>query len=227
MIRVGLADDQMIVRVGLAMVLDSQDDIEVVWQAGDGNDAISHALATPVDVIFMDVQMPHCDGIRATEMLVEAGTTARIVILTTFDNDDYVMGAIAAGASGFLLKDSDPEGLLRAARAVGESEAIVSPKATARLIRRMRSVEDAAVTGAPALPAAELADPLTPRESEILQLVARGQSNTEIAEQCVLSLPTVKTHIGHILAKTGSRDRVHADLFAFRHGLVAPEDLLG
>lgn len=241
MIRVGLADDQQIVRAGFAMVLDSQDDVQVVWEAADGAAAVACCAADPVDVVFMDIQMPRLNGIEATARLAVDQPQVRVVMLTTFDEDDYVMGAIAAGASGFLLKDCDPEELLRAARVVGEQEAVISPKATARLIRRMRqtqqrqetqqthSAQDAtpgAVPG-PALPAPDLVEPLTPREEEILQLVARGFSNAEIAAQLVLSLPTVKTHVGHILAKTGSRDRVHAVLFAFRHGLVAPGDLLG
>lgn len=232
MIRVGLADDQQIVRAGFAMVLDSQDDVQVVWEAADGAEAVACCAADPVDVVFMDIQMPHLNGIEATARLAAEQPQVRVVMLTTFDDDDYVMGAIAAGASGFLLKDCDPEELLRAGRIVGEQEAVVSPKATARLIRRMRETRggEAATPGAvpgPELPAPDLVEPLTPREEEILQLVARGASNAEIAEQLVLSLPTVKTHVGHILAKTGSRDRVHAVLFAFRHGLVAPGDLLG
>lgn len=232
MIRVGLADDQQIVRAGFAMVLDSQDDVQVAWEAADGAAAVACCAADPVDVVFMDIQMPRLNGIEATARLAVDQPQVRVVMLTTFDEDDYVMGAIAAGASGFLLKDCDPEELLRAARVVGEQEAVISPKATARLFRRMRQTHGAqaatpdAVPG-PALPAPDLVEPLTPREEEILQLVARGLSNAEIAAQLVLSLPTVKTHVGHILAKTGSRDRVHAVLFAFRHGLVAPGDLLG
>lgn len=232
MIRVGLADDQQIVRAGFAMVLESQDDVQVVWEAADGAAAVACCAADPVDVVFMDIQMPRLNGIEATARLAVDQPQVRVVMLTTFDEDDYVMGAIAAGASGFLLKDCDPEELLRAARVVGEQEAVISPKATARLIRRMRQTHggQTATPGGlpkPALPAPDLVEPLTPREEEILQLVARGLSNAEIAAQLVLSLPTVKTHVGHILAKTGSRDRVHAVLFAFRHGLVAPGDLLG
>ncbi|MCI1256394.1 MAG: response regulator transcription factor [Corynebacterium provencense] len=237
---VGLADDQQLVRAGFAMVLDSQDDITVAWQAVDGRDAVRAAREHPVDILLMDVQMPDMDGITATRLIIDgrvagpSGAPTRVVMLTTFDNDEYVMDSVTAGASGFLLKDADPEDLIAAVRTVGESSAVISPKATARLLRRVR--EDSA--GVPASPSRQvvrvpdeddslgLVDPLTPREREILVLMARGASNTEVAAQLFVSLPTVKTHVGRILAKTGSRDRVHAVLFAFRHGLVDPVNLL-
>lgn len=227
------------------MVLDSQDDITVVWQAEDGAGAVRQALADPVDIILMDVQMPGLDGISATRQIVDAGITGpsgeptRVVVLTTFDNDEYVMDSIAAGASGFLLKDADPEQLLDAVRTVGEATAVISPKATARLLRQVRlghlvtaeQTPDGATGRVPAHPDPDddlgLVDPLTPREREILVLMARGASNTEIATTLFVSLPTVKTHVGRILAKTGSRDRVHAVLFAFRNGLVDPGSVLG
>ena len=224
MIRVGLADDQQLVRAGFSMVLDSQPDIAVAWQAADGAEAVRLAGQDPVDVVLMDVQMPQLDGIAATErILAELGEQApRIVVLTTFDNDDYVMGSVEAGASGFLLKDVDPEELLAAVRTVGEAAAVISPKATARLLRQVRN--------RPAAPEPveqmDLVDPLTPRELEILELIALGLSNQEIAQKLFISLPTVKTHVGRVLLKTNSRDRVHAVLFAFRHGVVSSRELL-
>ncbi|MDN6706618.1 response regulator transcription factor [Corynebacterium glyciniphilum] len=246
-ITVGLADDQQLVRAGFGMVLDSQPDITVVWQAVDGAEAVNSAMSSPVDMILMDVQMPELDGIAATRKIVDAGVTGpsgeptRVVVLTTFDNDEYVMGSITAGASGFLLKDADPEELIDAVRTVGEAEAVISPKATARLLRQVRggagtgeqvaAATPQASTGsgadtAAAAAALDLPDPLTPRELEILVLVARGYSNPEIARRLFVSLPTVKTHVGRILAKTDSRDRVHAVLFAFSNGLVDPVRVL-
>jgi DNA-binding NarL/FixJ family response regulator len=264
-ITVGLADDQQLVRAGFGMVLDSQPDITVVWQAVDGAEAVRYATEQPVDMILMDVQMPELDGIAATRTIVESGVRGpsgdptRVVVLTTFDNDEYVMGSITAGASGFLLKDADPEELIDAVRTVGEAEAVISPKATARLLRQVRGgnggnsgdggaaaasagqgpgtgPETGPETGpdagadsvdtAAAAAALDLPDPLTPRELEILVLVARGYSNPEIARRLFVSLPTVKTHVGRILAKTDSRDRVHAVLFAFSNGLVDPVRVL-
>lgn len=241
-ITVGLADDQQLVRAGFSLVLDSQDDISVRWQAEDGQQATDLAVSSPVDVILMDIQMPTLDGIAATRQIVEAGVrgpqgeTTKVVVLTTFDNDNYVLGSVEAGASGFLLKDADPEELIGAVRTVGESAAVISPKATARLLRQVRagiatSAEAAGGTEAissaqpPAL-ALDLADPLTPREEEILTLMAEGLSNQEIADKLFISLPTVKTHVGRVLLKTGSRDRVHAVLFALKHRLVSPDQLL-
>ncbi|MGP9724073.1 response regulator [Corynebacterium sp. AOP40-9SA-29] len=242
-ITVGLADDQQLVRAGFGMVLDSQPDISVVWQAVDGAEAVRMATQQPVDMILMDVQMPELDGIAATKQIVDAGVAGpsgeptRVVVLTTFDNDEYVMGSITAGASGFLLKDADPEELIDAVRTVGEAEAVISPKATARLLRQVRggaapesapetAPETAPLDVAAAAAALNLPDPLTPRELEILVLVARGYSNPEIARRLFVSLPTVKTHVGRILAKTDSRDRVHAVLFAFSNGLVDPVRVL-
>lgn len=246
---VGLADDQILVRAGFAMVLDSQEDIEVRWQAANGREAVEAARSAPCDVILMDIQMPELNGIDATKTLVDEGISSRIVVLTTFDNDEYVIGSIAAGASGFLLKDTDPEELIDAVRTVGESTAVVSPKATARLLRQIREGMPGggprgAVDGGPAdsathdttrstnegqvggLHLPELPDPLTARELEILRLIAMGRSNTEIADELFLSLSTVKTHVGRVLAKTNSRDRVHVVLWAFRHGVVDSDDML-
>lgn len=223
MIRVGLADDQQLVRAGFGLVLDSQDDITVAWQAADGQEACELAESDPVDIILMDVQMPRMDGIEATRQVVAGGTGARVIVLTTFDNDNYVLGAVEAGASGFLLKDTDPEDLISAVRTVGESAAVISPKATARLLRTIRMAQAPQRRESVEL---DLPDPLTPRELEILQLIGLGYSNQEIADKLYISLPTVKTHVGRVLMKTHSRDRVHAVLFAFKHHLVHADDLL-
>ena len=240
-ITVGLADDQPLVRTGFAMVLESQDDITVAWQADNGTVAINQAANDPVDVVLMDIQMPDTDGITATREILKIHPDTRIIVLTTFEHDDYIVGAIEAGASGYLLKDSEPEDLLQAVRTVDESTAIISPKATARLLRSMRS-GNAGGAGNPAsvggaANAASMGvdkqhrssdnsasdnattEPLTPRETEILQLMARGLSNQEISQELFVSMPTVKTHVTHILRKTNSRDRVQAVLYAVHHGL--------
>lgn len=226
MIRIGLADDQPLFTQGVAMVLGSQPDLTVCWQASDGAQALELAAATPVDVILMDVQMPHTDGITATAALTERGDRARVIILTTFDTQDHVIDGLAAGASGFLLKDTPPEDLLAAIRTVHEGEAVISPRSTKRLLERVRPA-----LGSPHAPgrgthAARTIDDLTPRETEILIAIARGWTNTEICERLFISMPTVKTHVSHVLDKTGSRDRVQAVLFAFRTGLISPADLL-
>ncbi|MDK4274085.1 response regulator [Corynebacterium pseudodiphtheriticum] len=228
-ITVGLADDQPLVRTGFAMVLDSQDDITVAWQADNGTVAINQAANDPVDVVLMDIQMPDTDGITATREILKIHPDTRIIVLTTFENDDYIVGAIGAGASGYLLKDSEPEDLLQAVRTVDESTAIISPKATARLLRSMRSgnTGGAASVGVDKQHRSSdnsandnaTTEPLTPRETEILQLMARGLSNQEISQELFVSMPTVKTHVTHILRKTNSRDRVHAVLYAVHHGL--------
>lgn len=213
MTTVGLADDQQLVRAGFAMVLDSQDDITVVWEAATGREACERAAEQPVDIILMDVQMPEMDGIEATRRILARDADAKVVILTTFDTDNYVLGSVEAGASGFLLKDADPEELIAAVRTVGESAAVISPTATARLLRSIRDKQSVDV-------------PLTPREREILVLMALGHTNQEIADELFISLPTVKTHVGRVLMKTDSRDRVHAVLYAFRNGLVSANQLL-
>ena len=228
-ITVGLADDQLLVRTGFAMVLDSQDDITVAWQADNGTMAINQAANDPVDVVLMDIQMPDTDGITATREILKIHPDTRIIVLTTFENDDYIVGAIEAGASGYLLKDSEPEDLLQAVRTVDESTAIISPKATARLLRSMRSgnTGGAASVGVDKQHRSSdnsandnaTTEPLTPRETEILQLMARGLSNQEISQELFVSMPTVKTHVTHILRKTNSRDRVQAVLYAVHHGL--------
>lgn len=231
-ITVGLADDQLLVRTGFAMVLDSQDDITVAWQADNGTVAINQAANDPVDVVLMDIQMPDTDGITATREILKIHPDTRIIVLTTFENDDYIVGAIGAGASGYLLKDSEPEDLLQAVRTVDESTAIISPKATARLLRSMRSGNAGGAGSAASVGVDKqhrssdnsandnaATEPLTPRETEILQLMARGLSNQEISQELFVSMPTVKTHVTHILRKTNSRDRVQAVLYAVHHGL--------
>lgn len=228
-ITVGLADDQLLVRTGFAMVLESQDDITVAWQADNGTVAINQAANDPVDVVLMDIQMPDTDGITATREILKIHPDTRIIVLTTFENDDYIVGAIGAGASGYLLKDSEPEDLLQAVRTVDESTAIISPKATARLLRSMRSgnaggaasvgVDKQHLSSDNSASDNATTEPLTPRETEILQLMARGLSNQEISQELFVSMPTVKTHVTHILRKTNSRDRVQAVLYAVHHGL--------
>lgn len=231
-ITVGLADDQLLVRTGFAMVLDSQDDITVAWQADNGTVAINQAANDPVDVVLMDIQMPDTDGITATREILKIHPDTRIIVLTTFENDDYIVGAIEAGASGYLLKDSEPEDLLQAVRTVDESTAIISPKATARLLRSMLSGNAGGAGSAASVGVDKqhrssdnsandnaATEPLTPRETEILQLMARGLSNQEISQELFVSMPTVKTHVTHILRKTNSRDRVQAVLYAVHHGL--------
>lgn len=224
MISIGLVDDQQLVRAGFAMVIGSQDDIEVAWEASDGAQAIRLASKHPVDIILMDVRMPDIDGITATTQIIATSPEAKIIVLTTFDNDDYVVESIAAGASGFLLKDADPEQLLNAVRTVAAGESVLAAASTARLLKQVRPLlgrKPIAASGAPE----QLSDPLTPREKQILTLVAHGRDNQEIAQELYISLPTVKTHIGHILAKTDSRNRVQAVIYAFRVGLVRREDL--
>ncbi|AKK04749.1 two component transcriptional regulator, LuxR family [Corynebacterium mustelae] len=233
MYRVGLVDDQQLVRAGFSMVLGSQDDIEVAWEASDGAEAVELAASNPVDVIFMDIQMPVLNGIEATKELIARkqlsphGTPTRIVVLTTFDTDNYVVSSIEAGASGFLLKDTSPEELISAVYNVGESAAVISPAATAKLFSHLRHQQPPATGVAAGTKDNTLAllnhclpDPLTAREAEILVLITHGKSNTEIADELFISLPTVKTHVGRILAKTNSRDRVHAVLFAIKNGVI-------
>lgn len=228
MITVGLADDQQLFTSGVAMVVGSQPDMTVAWQAVNGRDALDRNGQQPADVILMDVQMPVLDGISATCELTATGSATRVIILTTFDTQEYVVDGLGAGASGFLLKDTPPEDLLAAIRTVHSGEAVISPRSTKRLLEQVRPV----LGGAPDQPVAldrdtrRIIADLTPRELEILEAIARGWTNTEICERLFVSMPTVKTHVSHVLAKTGSRDRVQAVLFAFRSGIVSREDLL-
>lgn len=217
-ITVLIADDQPLVRVGLRMVLEVEPDIDVVGEAADGHEAVTLAAATEPDVILMDVRMPHLDGLEATRRIVgnrERGS--RVLILTTFDLDAYVYEALVAGASGFVLKDIEPEQLVTAIRVVADGESLLSPSVTRRLIeefvRRPPAVERP--------PPREL-EQLTPRELEMLRLVARGLSNAEIAAQAFVSEPTVKTHVARILMKLGLRDRVQVVVYAYERGLAKP-----
>jgi len=217
-IRVALVDDQQLVRAGFRMVIDSQPDLTVVLEAGDGEQAVRLLAGTQVDVVLMDVRMPTMDGLTATALITAHGPTPRVVVLTTFDVDEYVLRAIQAGASGFLLKDTPPDQMLDAIRTVHAGDAVIAPSSTRRLLEHL-------VT---ALPAAELAAPhpglaeLTAREREVLGEMARGASNTEIAQTLFVAEATVKTHVGHVLAKLGARDRVQAVVIAYESGLVRP-----
>ncbi|AGF72741.1 response regulator [Corynebacterium halotolerans] len=220
MIRVGLVDDQPLVRAGFAMLIGSQDDMAVRWQAGDGAEVPSQE---PVDVVLMDVQMPGMDGITATRRLLSGDDHVKVIMLTTFDDGEFVSGAIDAGASGFLLKDAQPEELLDAIRLVHRGDAVLAPRVTAQVLRTLRAPRP----GGSGVTRDErsLAE-LTPREHEVLRLIALGYSNEEIAGAEFVSMATVKTHVRHILMKTSSRDRVHAVLFAYRTGLVDTAELL-
>lgn len=262
MIRVLLVDDQPLIRLGLGAILRSEDEIEVVGEAADGRAAVELAAALDPDVICMDVQMPHMDGIEATRALVAAGTRAAILILTTFDRDDFLFETLAAGASGFLLKSAGPEELIEAVRVLGRGDALLDPQVTRRVLARLAAppfevtspgsagsesgrsdpdmgasggsdpkprqagatttpaTHDAAGSGVTAGSSAAAGAGLTPRESEILALMARGLSNAEIAAELFVGESTVKTHVSNVLMKLQARDRVHAVIWAFEHGLA-------
>ncbi|MBB5830959.1 response regulator [Brachybacterium aquaticum] len=218
-LRIALVDDQPLVRAGFAMVIDSQEDMEVVLQASDGAEAVSQLDAHRADVVLMDVRMPRMDGIQATSAILErapAERAPRIIVLTTFDLDEYVVAAIRAGASGFLLKDAQPEDLLGAIRTVHRGDAVIAPSATKRLLERVVSAPD------PAAQDTSVLDALTEREREVLTLMGRGCSNREIGAELFVAEATVKTHVGRVLAKLGARDRVQAVIIAFETGLVTP-----
>ncbi len=215
MIRVLVADDQALVRGGFRMILEAQKDMEVVGEAGDGREAVAQARALRPDVVLMDIRMPELDGLEATRRLISEDNAIRVLILTTFDLDEYVYEAMKTGASGFLLKDVTPERLADAVRVVAAGEALLAPAITRRLIEGFVR-RPAPGSGAPT----ELSH-LTQRELEVLKLVARGLSNAEIASTLVLSEATVKTHLTHILAKLGLRDRVQAVVLAYESGLVS------
>ena len=220
-VRILIADDQALVRAGLATLLDSQPGLTVVGQAGTGEEAVHLARKVAPDVVLMDIRMPVLNGLAATRRILAAppapgGRPVRVVVLTTYDLDEYVYEALRAGASGFLLKHAPPEELLLGVRAAADGGALLSPQVTRRLV-----AEFAARRPAARRPPPELAR-LTPREREVLDLVICGRSNTEIAEALVVSQSTVKTHLGHILDKLGLRDRVQAVVFGYEHGLVEP-----
>lgn len=214
MIRVAVVDDQQLIRVGFRMLIESQPDMKVVAEAGDGAEAVATltALEPPADVVLMDVRMPQQDGLGACAELT-ARVASKVVMLTTFDLDEYMITAIKAGASGFLLKDAPAEELLGAIRTVHAGDAVIAPSATRRLLDRLVNVlpEPQPHTGI---------DSLTDREREVLILMARGRSNQELCQELFLAEPTVKTHVGRILAKLGARDRVQAVVMAYETGLV-------
>ncbi|PIE25845.1 MAG: DNA-binding response regulator [Micrococcales bacterium] len=247
MLRILLVDDHAMVRSGFAMVLGSEPDLEVVGQAGNGEDAVRQARELRPDVVLMDVQMPVMDGIEATRHVV-AGDLGKVVIVTTFDRDDYLFDGLRAGASGFLLKNADPDDLIEAVRAVGHGHALLAPEVTRRVIEQMTTpgrpgsqapgarvpehgrsgehrrgatagdVSERALSGAQR----RALDRLTEREREVLMAVAHGHSNAEIAAQLFLSEATVKTHVSSCLAKLGVRDRVQAVVFAYEAALIRP-----
>jgi DNA-binding NarL/FixJ family response regulator len=216
-IRVLLVDDQALVRGGFRSILEGQPDIEVVGEAEDGVQAIEQAHASDPDVVLMDIRMPRMDGIAATRALLDAaGDRVRVLVLTTFDQDEYVYEALRAGASGFLLKSAPPRELARAIRTVAGGDALLAPDITRRLI------QDYVTRPRPSTVPPPEFDTLTPRETEVLTLIARGRTNAEIAAELYLSEPTVKTHITRIFAKLGVRDRVQAVVLAYEAGLVQP-----
>ncbi|MCB2411442.1 response regulator transcription factor [Demequina sp. TTPB684] len=253
MIRVGLVDDQQMVRVGLKMILESEDDIVVCCEAASGEEAIAGAAEHRPDVILMDIRMPGMDGLAATREVLKLAPDSRVVILTTFDDDEYLYGALRAGASGFLLKSADGDSLVNAVRVVAGGEALLAPEVTRRVIEQfargpVRSIDDAgaasesvplgssaATTPAPFpgldvadlaeehIPSPEAIGDLSDREVQVLQLMARGMSNQEIAKELFVSNTTVKTHVSHILTKLGVRDRVQAVVEAYDSGIVIPK----
>jgi DNA-binding NarL/FixJ family response regulator len=216
-VRVVILDDQELVRAGFRMILDAEDDIDVVGDAADGSQAVDLVRRTAADVALMDIRMPDVDGIEATRQIHGAGLPTRVLVLTTFDLDEYVFDAVRAGASGFLLKDTPPEDLVRAVHIVAAGDALLAPSVTRRLIEEFGRAN-------PSSPAAadDRLERLTDREREVLVLMARGLSNTEIAGALIVGEATVKTHVGRVLMKLDVRDRVQAVVFAYDTGLVRP-----
>ncbi|SNS39873.1 two component transcriptional regulator, LuxR family [Geodermatophilus saharensis] len=215
-IRVLLVDDQPLLRTGFRLILQSEPDVEVVGEAGDGEVALSQVRALRPDVVLMDIRMPRMDGVEATRRLAELPDPPRVLVLTTYDLDEYVVDSLRAGASGFLLKDVPAEDLVDAVRVVHRGEAVVAPRVTRRLLDRFARLLPAAGQEPPPL------DGLTEREHQVLLLVARGMSNAEIAAELVLSETTVKTHVSNVLMKLGLRDRVQAVVLAYERGIVRP-----
>jgi DNA-binding NarL/FixJ family response regulator len=216
-VRVLLADDQPLLRTGFRMVLGAEDDLDIVGEAGDGAEAVDLARRLLPDVVLMDIRMPRLDGVGATKAIVAARLPVRVLILTTFDLDEYVVGALRAGASGFLAKDVPAEDLVTAIHTVAAGEAVVAPRILKRLLDRFAET----LPDPSAIPPREL-ESLTEREREVLIQVARGLSNAEIAQALSVSETTVKTHVGHVLTKLGLRDRVQAVVLAYESGLVRP-----
>jgi DNA-binding NarL/FixJ family response regulator len=217
MTRVLLADDQGLVRAGFKALLAAQADVDVVGEAADGEQAVALAHETRPDVVLMDIRMPRLDGLEATRRITSSLPRTRVVVLTTFELDEYVFGALRAGASGFLLKDIDPPDLLAAVRVVAHGEALLAPRLTRRLIEAFVEQEK---TRPPAV--SDDLDELTPREREVLALVGRGLSNAEIADELVLSPLTAKTHVARLFSKLGARDRAQLVVTAYENGLVIP-----
>ena len=215
-VRVALVDDQGMVRSGLRSLVDAEPDLEVVAEAADGQAGVAAVRRTRPDVVLMDIRMPVLDGVAATRQVVEVVPSCRVVALTTYDLDEYLFAALRAGASGFLLKDAPADDLLAAIRTVARGDGMLAPSATRRLLSRFLGS-----AGGELRDASEL-DVLTEREREVLVLIAKGLSNTEIAGKLFLSEATVKTHVGRILAKLGLRDRVQAVVFAYENGVVVP-----
>ncbi|MFG2195001.1 response regulator [Streptomyces sp. NPDC048639] len=216
-IRVVIADDQMMVRQGFTVLLNTHPDIEVVGQAVDGLDAVAQVTRSRPDVVLMDIRMPELGGIEATRRITADLPEVRVLVLTTFDLDEYVYEALRAGASGFLLKDASADQLADAVRVVASGDALLSPGVTRRLI-----AEFSRISGSPRPPERERVGSLTERETEVLALIAQGLSNAEIAEQLVVAEQTVKTHVSRILVKLGLRDRTQAAVFAYETGIVRP-----
>ncbi|GAA2238427.1 response regulator transcription factor [Kitasatospora cystarginea] len=216
MIRVLIADDQTLLRGSLRLLLDSQPDLTAVGEAADGRQAVELTAAEQPDVVLMDIRMPELDGLEATRRIVAAHENVRVLVLTTFDLDEYVYGALRAGASGFLLKDTPPAELVAAIRVIARGEALLAPAVTKRLIKqfaRMPEMGRRPTTGLTAI---------TDREREVLELVGRGLSNQEIADRLVVSPATVKTHVGRLLAKLDARDRAQLVIVAYESGLIVP-----
>jgi len=216
MIRIALADDQAMLRAGFRLLLESHDDMEIVGEAETGAEAVQLVQQVQPDLILMDVQMPDMDGIAATqELLADPECTTRVLVLTTFQRDDYLFDALRAGASGFLLKTAPPEDLVAAVRTVADGNSLLDPAVTGSVIERFASA-------GPGVARSDRLDELTEREREVLEEVARGRSNAEIAENLFVGESTVKTHVSSVLSKLALRDRVQAVVFAYEHGLIRP-----
>lgn len=216
LIRILVADDHRLVRTGFRVILETEDDLEVVGEAADGEQAVALAASAAPDVVLMDVEMPGVDGLEATRRITAAGDGPAVLILTTFDRDDYLFAALQAGASGFLLKNGSPEALIEAVRVLARGDALLAPEITRRVIAKF-----ARPVAAPPGSAQELKE-LTPREYEVLVLLAGGATNAEIATRLFLGEATVKTHVSRVLAKLRLRDRTQAVVFAYEHGVVTP-----
>ena len=214
MIKILVADDQALIRSGFRMILDAEDDFEVVGEAGDGEEAVRAAKELSPDVVLMDVRMPNLDGVEATRRVVSS-TDSRVLILTTFDLDEYLFAGVRAGASGFLLKDAPPDDLVDAVRCVARGDALIEPRMTKRLLDEFARRPDRPGAGQP-----RVLEDLTAREVEVFKEIAKGRSNSEIADALYISETTVKTHVAHILTKLDLRDRIQAVVLAYESGLL-------